>query len=202
MQAARIEEVERDKRRWQSAFRRLSTSLQSTQQQQQRWNNQADGETAEASMPVDRNNNQPLDAIHETEEVHNRGTAEAGTCSEYLRQSRSSESSGSAAGVDEDEDEDQQAAVIVKLIADQQERENRLRQLHDRLYGTLSEALLSGCPEGERAIRASSSAIDVSPAQLEQTWSVHSIPASTAAELRCCTPLTPCCPVFLCSALP
>ena len=52
LQAARIEEAERDRRRWQVAFRRLSTSLQSSHASTQAQAGAADT-TGAACRPLD-----------------------------------------------------------------------------------------------------------------------------------------------------
>ena len=160
VQTARLEQAERERRRWQCAFRRLSTSLQTTAQQPQQHLDDARTDAAA---------NQPLDAVCETDEERMQGgdVREESSSDELAEQSLSAEA--------EDSEAVQQAALIATLIADRQQTEKRRAELHARLYGTLSRA--GRWDETGRDVSATDerqTVEDVSPAQLEEAWSVCS----------------------------
>ena len=170
LQAARIEEAEREKRKWQVAFRRLSTSLQSSHAPVA----QAQGGAADTA--TDGAACRPLlDGIAEAGDEYGPSLEREARSGVQRGQSTSSDVDELNAVCEESDELEQQAAVIAQLVAHKHEAEREQRQLYARLSRLLTHEARA-TERGEASETAESmdadAAIDVSPAQLEASWSV------------------------------
>ena len=171
VQEARLVEAERDKRRWQNAFRRLSSSLHSTAATAAVSQRQLE----EGSDDTTVRKHDTLDAVDEMDESDGEGPEEAKmVCSEALTQTIIAETVDQSTFGQWNEREEVvlQAAVIAQLVADKHAAEMRQKLLHDRLFRMLIEALQTDDMIDTGSIH--SSELESSTRQLDQAWSVVS----------------------------